>query len=497
MLYLSARGKIFNKRCDIHFMKKSHITPTQHESYFSIDELFFSTTDKKGVITSGNSVFTRVSGYTFTELFGKPHNIIRHPDMPRAVFKLLWDYLDAGKLIAAYVKNLAKDGSYYWVVALAIPIDDGYLSIRFKPSSSFFALIPEVYRELCDIENEHEADDRGWKSGMDAATERLLAILASLGFGSYDAFMHAALREELKSRQTLLCELVSEEAFPPSRRKSREDGRSESSDQLLCIYDGYLAVGNHVDVLFARMDDYMSLNEKLQEKSVFILGLTNSIRLFALNASVEAVRLGGAGRTLSIIAAQLKEYSRTIASKVTLLNRRMLSLSDALKTVIFDLAVAKLQIDMATVFIQEVLYPLPGQGEGQDEGYATTEKIRVLGNVFSDTARRMLNLMDSIRGELGQVRNESQQLYGDIRTLRIVHLNGKMEAVSLGQRTRFPVILEDVAVQIERATSELNDLVWAVEESQSKLLEIPAIDSSITESIGKIHLAVEQLQEAA
>ena len=68
---------------------------TAAEQPFEIDELFFSATDRKGIITSGNSVFVRVSDYSREELVGRAHNLVRHPDMPRAVFQILWDYLEA------------------------------------------------------------------------------------------------------------------------------------------------------------------------------------------------------------------------------------------------------------------------------------------------------------------------------------------------------------------------------------------------------------------
>ena len=76
---------------------------------FHIEELFFSTTDSQGVIQSGNDVFTRVSGYDESELIGKPHSKIRHPDMPACVFRIFWNRLIAGQSIAAYVKNRAKE----------------------------------------------------------------------------------------------------------------------------------------------------------------------------------------------------------------------------------------------------------------------------------------------------------------------------------------------------------------------------------------------------
>ena len=92
-------------------MRKPHCPPRDIARDFKVSEAFFSTTDTRGVIQAGNRVFSRISGYTEAELIGKPHNIIRHPDVPRAVFKLLWDTLEAGQPICAYVKNMAKDGS--------------------------------------------------------------------------------------------------------------------------------------------------------------------------------------------------------------------------------------------------------------------------------------------------------------------------------------------------------------------------------------------------
>ena len=78
------------------------VNPLERAREFNINEMFFSTTDARGVIVEGNDVFTRVSGYDATELIGKPHNIIRHPDMPRVAFQLLWENLRAGRLFAGY-----------------------------------------------------------------------------------------------------------------------------------------------------------------------------------------------------------------------------------------------------------------------------------------------------------------------------------------------------------------------------------------------------------
>jgi len=75
-----------------------------------------SKTDPKGIIEFANDYFMEISGYEEWELMGQPHNIIRHPDMPKTIFKLLWDKLNKGENIHAFVKNRAKDGRYYWVL---------------------------------------------------------------------------------------------------------------------------------------------------------------------------------------------------------------------------------------------------------------------------------------------------------------------------------------------------------------------------------------------
>jgi PAS domain S-box-containing protein len=86
----------------------------EHEREFQIHQLFFSTTDRKGVIVSGNEVFSRIAAYEESEMVGRPHSLIRHPEMPRCVFKLLWDTIARGEAIAAYVKNRASTGEPYW-----------------------------------------------------------------------------------------------------------------------------------------------------------------------------------------------------------------------------------------------------------------------------------------------------------------------------------------------------------------------------------------------
>lgn len=167
--------------------------PSTGEAPFALNEVFFSRTDERGVIKAGNYVFKRVANYPWEELIGAPHKIIRHPDMPKGVFQLFWDTIKTGDTIGAYVKNKAKDGLYYWVFAVVVPCNGGYLSARIPPSSALFDEIKSVYGEL------HLAEVNEGLSPEESA-QRLLDWVRSKGFGNYREFATHALSEELLSR---------------------------------------------------------------------------------------------------------------------------------------------------------------------------------------------------------------------------------------------------------------------------------------------------------
>ncbi|MBU1658402.1 PAS domain-containing protein [bacterium] len=164
-------------------MQKSN--PTGHEKTLKIDDFIVSKTDMQGRILYGNKVFIKMSGYEENELLGQPHSILRHPDMPKIVFNLLWERIKSKKEIFAYVKNLCKDGSYYWVFAnVTVTIDENgssrdYHSVRRKPSSKALEVIPGLYSKLLSAEK---------SGGMEASKKMLQNILDEKGI-DYDTFI--------------------------------------------------------------------------------------------------------------------------------------------------------------------------------------------------------------------------------------------------------------------------------------------------------------------
>lgn len=170
---------------------KRKITPTSVEKVMREDDFIVSMTDLKGIITYGNRIFIEFSGYSESELLGSQHNIIRHPDMPRAVFKLLWDKIQNKEECFAYVKNMAKDGSFYWVFTNVTPNYDpagnvtGYLSVRRKPKASGVKIMSEVYRTMLEAEKK-----AGPANAIAASTKILVDILNEKGL-SYEELVLA------------------------------------------------------------------------------------------------------------------------------------------------------------------------------------------------------------------------------------------------------------------------------------------------------------------
>jgi PAS domain S-box-containing protein len=171
-------------------MRATSTQPTGVERTFGDEEIIVSKTDGRGFITYANDVFLRVSGYDESELVGKPHNVIRHPDMPRCVFRLLWETIAGGEEMFAYVLNLAADGAHYWVFAHITPSFGtrgeivGYHSNRRSPERVAVDRISEVYAALLTEEARHSHVPEA----MEASTAMLLGVLDDRG-QSYDEFV--------------------------------------------------------------------------------------------------------------------------------------------------------------------------------------------------------------------------------------------------------------------------------------------------------------------
>lgn len=221
--------------------------PSRGEAPFALNEVFFSRTDSRGVIVTGNYVFRRVAHYEWDELLGAPHKIIRHQDMPKGVFQVFWDTIKSGKTIGAYVKNKSKDGLYYWVYAVVVPCGDGYLSARIKPTSAVFDTVRKVYADLLSAEQNEDLSP-------EESAERLTQMIQDLGFDDYTQFSTHALSEELLSRDIGL-------KNEPDRkiaglRKMQENAKTlvKETEGLIRDFDAMHTIPHNLRVIASRIE---------------------------------------------------------------------------------------------------------------------------------------------------------------------------------------------------------------------------------------------------
>lgn len=176
---------------------QTRLSTARETDAFGIADLLFSRTDARGVIQSGNGDFQRVSGYDWDDLLGAPHKLIRHAGMPKGLFQLMWETIGSQRPIGAYTCNKTREGLTYTVFAVVIPVEDGFVSVRLKPTSPRVAQIKDMYDRVCAAEHSD-------KLSAQEGAALLRNQIEALGFSSYEAFMARAIQEELGARNAFL-----------------------------------------------------------------------------------------------------------------------------------------------------------------------------------------------------------------------------------------------------------------------------------------------------
>lgn len=179
--------------------RKPQGRPTPRNEAVELDKhaIILSRTNLTGIIEYGNEYFFQISGYDKSELIGKSHNILRHPDMPRVIFKVMWQRLKKGQAMHVVIKNMAKDGRYYWVTThfeiKHHPADEnkvvGYMAIRKAASEETVKIMEPLYKTLKKIERERD---------IVAAEQYLFDYMASKRM-NYDKFLDKAISAGEKS----------------------------------------------------------------------------------------------------------------------------------------------------------------------------------------------------------------------------------------------------------------------------------------------------------
>ncbi|BCD67255.1 PAS domain-containing methyl-accepting chemotaxis protein [Nitratiruptor sp. YY09-18] len=408
--------------------------PIDLESHFNIEDVFFSKTDLSSKIIYGNRVFYDIAKYSHKELKGKPHNIIRHPDMPKAVFYYLWDFIKHNKPFAGYVKNLAKDGSYYWVFAIVFPIFDegkkrGYLSVRIKPTTKLFAIAQKLYKNLKKIEEQE---------GLEDSKKVLAQMIQEQGFVNYEDFMIEALLEEFRSKEKHFQITI-------------DPKHLANIPRLNHIYDMAKVVEYIYGALKNRLYFFIDLESELEEKFQKIFEITDSLSLIALNSSVESHKLGSIGASFAVVSSQIKKDAEEIGTYTLTLRKITKKLYHHIKSTILHLLSLNIEIFAILYYLKETIdYQSCSEGECIDklEDFvkvlkASTQEVSTQSNILKEHIEETLHIVNKI-----------QRL---IKELHYIQINGLIEASKL-EDIKFNIIFQQVQNLVESTTKTLEEL---------------------------------------
>ena len=285
------------------------------EEAFGIEEIFFSRTDKRGVIQAGNAVFRRVSGFDWNKLIGAPHRIVRSPDMPKAVFHLLWKTIQQGQPIAAFVKNRTAGGNWYWVLATVIPLENGYLSARIKPTGEIFAQVKTLYAQLLEAEQTRNLTP-------EKSCDAMLESLVSLGFATYTDLAARALHEELALRDAALGRNNTAKVKAlHSVIGNLESTRGEQED-LLKEFDALQSIPTNMRIIASRLepsggpisaisDNYKFASTEITRRLESFAGTDANLCQKMSDNVMEALLLAGVDRVLADLPRQFAGEDRT------------------------------------------------------------------------------------------------------------------------------------------------------------------------------------------
>jgi aerotaxis receptor len=454
------------------------------EFYLPENEFIYSKTDPRGVILEANRVFAELSAYTVDEMVGRPHNMIRHPDMPKEAFADLWRDLKAGLPWRGVVKNRRKDGGYYWVVANVSPVYDGkdlvgYQSIRTRPSRPEVKAVEEVYRRLREgdtsIKIEH-GRAVPVRSALRRFTDKLEFKLALPVFSFLFAIAAVVpmllgmpmtpVYRGVAGALLLVSALITGYSFFRFRAKLLNDLREVEGFLDNVLYKGDM----RVEIFLDRHD---VLGEIARKVSLCYSWFRMSLK--SQNAAIEMVQ--GATKDLLHSFDELRGSSNAQHHATT-------SIASAIEEM-------TITINEVSERLSESERSIQGTGEKATEGSEfsnqVTTQIQTLNKAIHEVSREVAELSGSSK--------KVSEIAGTIREIadqtNLLALNASIEAARAGEAGRgFAVVANEVRSLADRtmkATENIDSLIGKIQSDSTRAIQgMNHGSSQVTSSVDKV-----------
>lgn len=433
------------------------VAPSGRERPLRPDELFFSTTDRRGVIRTGNSVFSRVSGYSTSRLTGSAHNLVRHPDMPAGAFRLMWDRLLGGRPMAAYVQNLAADGATYWVFATVTPHGDGFLSVRMAPETELFGTARRLYTATRDYERRIATERSASRPEVATAGAGFLEEqLRRLGFGDYDAFMREALPAEVSARGSLV---------------GTSFARPAATGPLAGVLAGAAELDVRLETLVQRLDRYGALAAGLEPAAAAMLEHGRALEQAVEAAAAASAAVAGSTPVLAnvagVMARPMTDSVRALAGLAPPLHR----LRSEVGELRFRIALARLHTEMVASFAAEQVDGLDG-APGQVAGLCDELALGV--HELARQAGSVNGLLHEVTGAVRATEALAEDFRRFLGQWRILVMRHRQVAALVDALDPIDALLEQGHDQRDR----LRDLAEACEQAAEPVDE-PALAAAV------------------
>lgn len=352
------------------------------EQMYGLGELLYTRTDERGIIRAGNEAFRRVSGYSWEDLIGAPHKIVRNPDTPKGVFWLLWRGLKHGNPMAGYIKNRSQAGGWYWAFASITPVADGYISIQIKPAGQQLALVRDGYAQIVTAEQE-----KGISAEKSAGMVE--SLVRGMGFRDYSEFMIFAFDQEVTAREAGLSRAVSTQV------------RSLNT------------VGENL--------------KSTRREQTSLLQEFDALQSIPTNMRIIASRLEPSGGPISAISDNYKFASSEIWRKLGIFagsdDNLCSTTSRIVGEALFLMGYARLQAEVVRQFKSD------DQAASQVQAAAEMPILSALEPKYLDRARAAMVKAEHVSGELNQASAEIRRMMLGLDTIRVM---GRVESGRLG-----------------------------------------------------------------